>query len=55
MCAALYAPGILFYAWARFETERRLFHPVEVAIAIVLGALGLYAAYQMWTGAISAL
>ena len=55
MCAALYAPGILFYAWARFETERRLFHPVEIAIAIVLGALGLFAAYQMWTGAISAL
>lgn len=55
MCAVLYAPGILFYVWARRERQARLFNPVEAVLAVGLVAIGLYAAYQMWTGAISPL
>jgi arginine:ornithine antiporter/lysine permease len=55
MCAILYAPGIIFYVWARRETRARIFHPVEAILAVSLVALGLYAAYAMWTGAVSAL
>lgn len=55
MCAILYAPGIVFYIWARRENGQRVFHPVEAVLAVGLVAVGLYAAYQMWTGAVSAL
>jgi arginine:ornithine antiporter/lysine permease len=55
MCAILYAPGIIFYVWARREGRARIFHPVEAILAAGLVALGLYAAYEMWTGAVSAL
>ncbi|MBN9046586.1 MAG: arginine-ornithine antiporter [Rhizobiales bacterium] len=55
MCAILYAPGIIFYVWARREDRQRIFHPVEAALAVALVAAGLYAAYEMWTGAISPL
>jgi arginine:ornithine antiporter/lysine permease len=55
MCAILYAPGIIFYVWARRENGARVFHPVEAVLAIALVAVGLYAAYEMWTGAVSAL
>jgi arginine:ornithine antiporter / lysine permease len=55
MCAILYAPGIIFYVWARREANARIFYPVEAALAVALVALGLFAAYQMWTGAVSAL
>lgn len=55
MCAILYAPGIVFYIWARRENGQRIFHPVEAVLAAALVAVGLYAAYQMWTGAVSAL
>lgn len=55
MCAILYAPGIIFYVWARRENNQRLFHPVEAVLAIALVAVGLYAGYEMWTGAVSAL
>jgi arginine:ornithine antiporter/lysine permease len=55
MCAILYAPGIIFYVWARRENGQRLFHPVEAVLAIALVAVGLYAGYEMWTGAVSAL
>ena len=55
MCAILYAPGIVFHIWARRENGVRLFHPVEAIIAVALVAVGLYAAYAMWTGAVSAL
>ncbi|RUV74831.1 MAG: arginine-ornithine antiporter [Mesorhizobium sp.] len=55
MCAVLYAPGVLFYVWARREGGERVFHPIEAVIAAVLVAVGLFAAYQMWTGAVSAL
>jgi arginine:ornithine antiporter/lysine permease len=55
MCAVLYAPGIVFYVWARRENRERVFHPVEAVLAAALVAVGLYAAYEMWTGAVSAL
>ncbi len=55
MCAVLYAPGVAFYVWARRENRERIFHPVEAGLAAALVAVGLYAAYQMWTGAVSAL
>ena len=55
MCAILYAPGIVFYIWARRENRERLFHPVEAVLAAALVAIGLYAAYEMAIGAVSAL
>jgi arginine:ornithine antiporter/lysine permease len=55
MCAILYAPGVIFYAWARREAGARLFHPVEAMIAVALVAVGLFAGYEMWTGAVSPL
>jgi arginine:ornithine antiporter/lysine permease len=55
MCAILYAPGIIFFVWARRENGQRVFQPVEAILAVALVAVGLYAAYQMWTGAVSAL
>jgi arginine:ornithine antiporter/lysine permease len=55
MCAVLYAPGIVFYVWARRENQERVFHPAEAVLAAALVAVGLYAAYEMWTGAVSAL
>jgi arginine:ornithine antiporter/lysine permease len=55
MCAILYAPGIIFYIWARRENQARVFHPVEAVLAVALVAIGFYAAYEMWTGAVSAL
>jgi arginine:ornithine antiporter/lysine permease len=55
MCAILYAPGIIFYVWARREANARIFYPVEAVLAVALVAVGLFAAYQMWTGAVSAL
>jgi arginine:ornithine antiporter / lysine permease len=55
MCAILYAPGIVFFVWARKEKGERIFHPVEAVLAAALVAVGLYAAYAMWTGAVSAL
>jgi len=55
MCAILYAPGIIFYIWARRESGARIFHPVEAVIALALVAVGLFAAYEMWIGAVSPL
>lgn len=55
MCAVLYAPGIIFYVWARRENGARVFQPVEAVLAAALVAVGLYAAWQMWIGAVSAL
>jgi arginine:ornithine antiporter/lysine permease len=51
----LYAPGILFYVWARRENRARIFQPVEAVLAAALVAVGLYAAYAMWSGAVSPL
>ncbi len=55
MCAILYAPGIIFYVWARREGNQRVFHPVEAVIAVALVAVAILAVYEMWTGAVSAL
>lgn len=55
MCAVLYAPGILFYVWARRENRARIFQPVEAVLAAALVVVGLYAAYAMWSGAVSPL
>jgi arginine:ornithine antiporter/lysine permease len=55
MCAILYAPGIVFFVWARRENGERIFRPVEAILAAALVAVGLYAAYAMWTGTVSAL
>ncbi|TJW73266.1 MAG: arginine-ornithine antiporter, partial [Mesorhizobium sp.] len=55
MCAILYAPGILFYIWARRETNQRIFHPAEAALAAALALAGIAAAYLIWNGSISPL
>jgi arginine:ornithine antiporter/lysine permease len=55
MCAVLYAPGVIFYVWARRENRERVFQPIEAVLAAALVAIGLFAAYQMWIGAVSAL
>lgn len=55
MCAVLYAPGIVFYIWARREERVRVFHPIEAILAAALVVVGLYAAFEMWTGAVRAL
>lgn len=53
MCAALYAPGIIFYVTARRQTGQQIFKPIEAFLAVALVAAGLLAAYEMWTGAVS--
>lgn len=53
MCAVLYAPGIIFYAVARRQNGNQLFTPVEAFLAVALVAVGLLAAYEMWSGAVS--
>ncbi len=55
MCAILYAPGVAFFVWARREDNKRVFHPVEAVLAIALIATAIFAVYEMWTGAVSAL
>jgi len=55
MCALLYAPGIVFFAWARREAGQRIFKPWELAVAVALVAVALLAAYEMWIGAVSPL
>ncbi|WP_342643944.1 arginine-ornithine antiporter [Rhodoligotrophos ferricapiens] len=55
MCALLYAPGILVYAWAKRETKAVAFTTVEAVLALALVIVALIAGYQMWTGAISPL
>jgi arginine:ornithine antiporter/lysine permease len=55
MCAILYAPGIIFYVLARRETGQTAFRPFEIVLAVALVAVGLLAAYEMWTGVVSPL
>jgi arginine:ornithine antiporter/lysine permease len=55
MCAMLYAPGVLIYVWARRERSLRTFRPAEAVLAVALVAVGVIAAYEIWTGAISPL
>ena len=55
MCALLYAPGILIYAWARKARGEKAFTAIEAVIAAgIVFAAGI-AGYLMWAGAISAL
>jgi arginine:ornithine antiporter/lysine permease len=53
MCAVLYAPGIIFYIAARLQNGQRAFRPVEAVLAVALAAVGILAAYEMWTGTVS--
>lgn len=53
MCAVLYAPGIVFYIAARLQNGQRAFKPVEAVLAVTLVAVGILAAYEMWTGMVS--
>jgi arginine:ornithine antiporter/lysine permease len=39
MCMVLFVPGILVYAWARFERKTRAFTPIEIVIALAIIAL----------------
>jgi len=55
MCAVLFAPGILVYIQARRERGQRVFTGMEVAIAVVIAALAVLAAWLMWIGHISPL
>lgn len=55
MCAILYAPGVAFFVWARREGNKRVFQPVEAILAAALIAIAIFAVYEMWTGAVSAL
>ncbi|MEZ5832098.1 MAG: arginine-ornithine antiporter [Dongiaceae bacterium] len=55
MCAVLFAPGILVYAKARRERGQRIFLGFEVAVAVLIMALAVLAAWLMWTGRISPL
>ncbi len=54
MCALLYAPGILFYWWARKAKNERAFTAGEAVLALAILAAAGVAGYLMWTGAISA-
>ena len=53
MAALLYAPGILFYWWARNARAEKTFTGMEALIALAIGTAAALAAYLMWTGAIS--
>ena len=49
----LYAPGLLFYIWARREQNEKPFNTAEAVIAAIVLVLGLYAFYQLATGHLS--
>lgn len=55
MAALLYAPGIVFYWWARKETGKRAFAPAEIVIALGLVVAAIVAAWLMASGTISPL
>jgi len=55
MCALLYAPGIVIFAWTRRERGERMFGPVDALLALGLVVAAGIAAWMMWTGAISPL
>jgi arginine:ornithine antiporter/lysine permease len=46
----LYAPGLLFYVWARKERSEKPFNSGEAILAVVIVALGVYAAYGLSVG-----
>ncbi|NDV12049.1 arginine-ornithine antiporter [Crenobacter caeni] len=49
----LYAPGLLFYVWARKERGEKPFTGAEAIIAAVIVVLGIYAAYGLSVGTLS--
>ena len=49
----LYAPGILFYVWAKRERGEKPFKGFEYAIAAFIAVLGLMACYMVATGQVS--
>jgi len=53
MCAILYAPGILFYVLACRESGQKPFRLFEAVLAVVLVAVALLAAYEIWAGIVS--
>ncbi|WP_051697070.1 arginine-ornithine antiporter [Thioclava indica] len=55
MCAILYAAGVPIYWYARAKNGEKPFAGVEAWIGIGIVIAALVAAYEMWTGAISAL
>ena len=55
MAAMLYAPGIIFYVWARREADEKSFTLIEGLLAAALVAAGVAAAYLIWNGSISPL
>ena len=55
MCAILYAVGVPIYWYARFRRGEKAFSGIEALIGIGIVIAAGIAAYQMWTGAISAL
>ncbi|MCA0050011.1 arginine-ornithine antiporter [Mesorhizobium sp. B283B1A] len=55
MAAMLYAPGIIFYVWARREADEKSFTFIEGLLAVALVAAGVAAAYLIWNGSISPL
>ncbi|TCO82652.1 arginine:ornithine antiporter (APA family) [Plasticicumulans lactativorans] len=53
LSALLYFPGIVFYAKARSESGARLFQPFELGIFAVQIAAALFAAWELYSGAVS--
>ena len=53
----LVAPSLVnvFFAWARRESGKQVFKPWELVLAVALVGVAVFAAYQMWTGAVSPL
>jgi arginine:ornithine antiporter/lysine permease len=46
----LYAPGLLFYLWAKKEHGEKPFKGAEAALAAIIVVLGAIAAYELITG-----
>jgi arginine:ornithine antiporter/lysine permease len=46
----LYAPGLLFYLWAKKEHGEKPFKGAEAALAAIIVVLGVIAAYELITG-----
>ena len=55
MCAILYAVGVPVYWYARAKRGEKAFSGIEAWIGIGIVIAALIAAYEMWTGVISAL
>ncbi|MCP9759992.1 arginine-ornithine antiporter [Aquitalea sp. S1-19] len=49
----LYAPGLLFYVWARKEQGQKPFNGGETILAALIVVLGIYAAYGLSVGTLS--